>query len=95
MGGFGAMDTMNKSYQQNRELLKKSRLYDKVKHLKKFTFESTDRHYKTYKKATPEVLNAIRSKLRSQRYIRIAKSIFSFIAATSIVLFLIYRMGLI
>lgn len=83
-GGFGALDSMNKTIQNNRALLKKRQGFATLKD--NFTWNQKRTLYK-FRPATHEQLVAIRKKLRRQFWIKVIKKSVALIAACSLVYF--------
>ena len=83
-GGFGALDSMNKTIQNNRALLKKRDGFAALKD--NFTWNRKKTLYK-FRPATHEQLVAIRKKLRRQFWIKLIKRSVAFIAACFLVYF--------
>lgn len=85
-GGFGALDSMNKTIQNNRALLKKRQGFAVLKD--NFTWNQKRTLYK-FRPATHEQLVAIRKKLRRQFWIKLIKRSVAFIVACSLVYFVL------
>ena len=90
MGGFGAMDHMNKSFKNNRELLKKISFFKDAKHYNKWDFKRSNKRKPTYKKASPEVIQAIRKKNRIRKIKNTIISIVAFLISVASVSYLTY-----
>ncbi len=87
MGGFGAMDFMNKSLANNRAILKRQSLFEIRQELK--VYNKVERKY-TYKSASKKDLIKIRDKMLLERKRNIAKGILSLVLSIAMILVLIY-----
>ena len=81
-GGFGALDSMNKTIQNNRALQKKRRGFDTLKD--NFTWNQKKTLNK-FRPATHDQLLAIRKKLKRQFWVKLIKGSVAFITATALV----------
>ena len=85
-GGFGALDSMNKAISNNRALLKKRKGFAVLK--ENFTWNQKKTLYK-FRPATHDQLVAVRKKLKRQFWINVVKGAIAFMAAISLVYFLL------
>ncbi len=83
-GGFGALDSMNKTIKNNRALQKKRRGFDTLKN--NFSWNQKKTLY-SFRPATHDQLVAIRKKLRRQFWIKVVKGVIAFATASTIVYF--------
>ena len=86
-GGFGALDSMNKTISNNRNLLRKKKGFEVLK--ENATWDSKRSHY-TYKEASEDQLMAIRRKMTKRRWVNVLKGGI----AMSVSLFLAYYLVL-
>ena len=81
-GGFGALDSMNKTIKNNRALQKKRRGFDTLKD--NFSWNQKKTLY-AFRPATHDQLVAIRKKLRRQFWIKVVKGVIAFATASALV----------
>ena len=58
-GGFGALDTMNKTLKNNRKLLSKIKVFDRIKN---YNSALKNKRLRNTKTATPDQLSSIRTR---------------------------------
>jgi hypothetical protein len=83
MSGFGAMDSMRKSYENNRALLGKRKSLKVL--YKENSLLKTKKTILKFKTATPNVIRRIREKLKRQKRINLIKSVIVLILSIALV----------
>ena len=81
-GGFGALDTMNKTLKNNAKLLRKTRVFEKIKG---YSSALKGKKFKNDKVATPEQLEEFREKALAENRRQTARQIIKIVA--SIIIF--------
>lgn len=85
MGGFGALDSMNKSISNNRNLLRKKNGFEILKDHVKW---GTRKKYR-YKQSTQEQLSTIRKKMQKIHRQNMIKSFVAGVVSIMLVIFLL------